>query len=91
MGISCHNLLSVNAKSCFSRLKDVLARNEDSEYCFPMILQAMLTGIAVSSDEGDIEGTYSNRGRKLKRGADQVYEGKLGNAPFERHGLRVSS
>lgn len=45
--------------------------------------------IAASSDEEHVGDAYSNRGRKLKRGANHVYEGKLGGAPFDRHGIKV--
>lgn len=48
-----------------------------------------LQNLAASSDEDHVGDAYSNRGRKLKRGANQIYEGKLGGAPFDRHGIKV--
>lgn len=44
---------------------------------------------AVSSDEEDVGDAYSNRGQKLKRGANEIHEGKLGRISHDPHGVKT--
>lgn len=59
--------------SLTSRFKEALARPLD----------------ASDSEEEFIGNATSNRGKKLKRDARQVYQGKLASAPFEGHGVKI--
>ncbi|KAF5098963.1 hypothetical protein D0Z00_001829 [Geotrichum galactomycetum] len=45
--------------------------------------------VAASSDEEDVGDAYSNRGQKLKRGANEIHEGKLGRISHDRHSVKT--
>lgn len=77
------------ALTLFRRLKEALQKSEDGKWSTWLWRNALTFTIAAPSDEEHIGDAYSNRGRKLKRGANQVYEGKLGSAPFDGHGVQV--
>lgn len=63
-------------------------------YSFLLVLSAFANLVclffaAASSDEEDVGYAYSNRGQKLKRGANEIHEGKLGRISHSRHAIKT--
>lgn len=71
-----------------SLLKIALAREDDGRFSLVGI-KFMLTFLDPSPGQKHIGSAYSNRGRKMQRGAKYVYEGRLGSVPLDTEGIEV--